>query len=211
MSLLLSQASSYTESVSPSKKNPRMQSTYDNIQREYKDSTSTIHEGFQEQQKTQTEREKIVQNILNNTQNMSDESGLASYNPLVPPFKLPQTGNIPKITDGFQNPAYASSSSSSSSSSSMKSHGGSNYSDSYAATPYYKGLSSNSNSNSSSPQLAPHNSQLMEKLNYMIRLLEEQQKEPTQNIMEEFVLYGLLGVFMIYLVDSFARAGKYIR
>jgi uncharacterized membrane protein YqjE len=30
-------------------------------------------------------------------------------------------------------------------------------------------------------------------------------------IWEEFLLYGLLGVFMIYLVDSFARAGKYIR
>lgn len=213
MSLLLSQASSYTESVSPSKKNPRMQSTYDNIQREYKDATSTtIHEGFQDQQKTQMEREKIVQNILNkdNMQNMSDESGLASYNPLVPPFKLHhQTGNVPtpKITDGFQNPAYSSSSSSSSST--MKSHSGSNYTDSYTATPYYKGLSSSSNNGS--PQLTPHNSQLMEKLNYMIRLLEEQQKEPTQNIMEEFVLYGLLGVFMIYLVDSFARAGKYIR
>jgi len=192
-----------------------MQSTYENIQREYKDATSTeIHEGFQDQQKTQTEREKIVQSILNNTQNMTDESGLTSYNPLVPPFKLQhQTGNVPtpKITDGFQNPAYSSSSSSSSSS--LKSHGGSNYSDSYAATPYYKGLSSNNSSsgNSNSPLLTPHNSQLMEKLNYMIRLLEEQQKEPTQNIMEEFVLYGLLGVFMIYLVDSFARAGKYIR
>ena len=55
------------------------------------------------------------------------------------------------------------------------------------------------------------NSKLMEKLNYMIHLLEEQQHENTQYIVEEFLLYGLLGVFMIYLVDSFARAGKYIR
>jgi len=52
---------------------------------------------------------------------------------------------------------------------------------------------------------------LMEKLNYMIRLLEEQQHEQTQNITEEFILYGLLGVFMIYLVDSFSRVGKYVR
>jgi aryl carrier-like protein len=45
----------------------------------------------------------------------------------------------------------------------------------------------------------------------MIRLLEEQQHEQTQNITEEFILYGLLGVFMIYLVDSFTRVGKYVR
>ena len=207
MSLLLSQASPYTEIVSTSKKNPRMQSTYDNIQRE-----ASINEGFQDHITTQTEREKQVQNILNNTQkqqqqNMPDESGLASYNPLVPPFKigngdLHKMATIPKATsDSFQNPAYSSSSSSSSS------KGGSNYTDSYTATPYYKGLSSGN----VKPAFTPHNSQLLEKLNYMIRLLEEQQKEPTQNIMEEFVLYGLLGVFMIYLVDSFARAGKYIR
>jgi hypothetical protein len=45
----------------------------------------------------------------------------------------------------------------------------------------------------------------------MIHLLEEQQKEPTQNILEEFALYGLLGIFMIYIVDSFAKVGKYTR
>ena len=187
-----------------------MQSTYDNIQREA--SSSAINEGFQDHITTQTEREKQVQNILNNTQKqqMPDESGLASYNPLVPPFKIgngdlrrpPIMSTMPKATsDSFSNPAYSSSSSSSSN------KGGSNYTDSYTATPYYKGLSSGPKQ----PAFTPHNSQLLEKLNYMIRLLEEQQKEPTQNIMEEFVLYGLLGVFMIYLVDSFARAGKYIR
>jgi hypothetical protein len=52
---------------------------------------------------------------------------------------------------------------------------------------------------------------LMEKINYMIHLLEEQQLEKTNNVMEEFILYSLLGVFMIYVIDSFARAGKYVR
>ena len=68
--------------------------------------------------------------------------------------------------------------------------------------------------NSPVPYFEPpmdHNTKLMEKLNYMIHLLEQQQHESTQYIWEEFLLYGLLGVFMIYLVDSFARAGKYIR
>jgi hypothetical protein len=35
--------------------------------------------------------------------------------------------------------------------------------------------------------------------------------EKTNNVMEEFLLYSLLGVFMIYTMDSFARAGKYVR
>lgn len=52
---------------------------------------------------------------------------------------------------------------------------------------------------------------LLEKLNYMIHLLEEQQNERTNNITEEFILYSMVGVFMIYIVDSFARAGKYTR
>jgi hypothetical protein len=55
------------------------------------------------------------------------------------------------------------------------------------------------------------NDKLMEKINYMIHLLEEQQLEKTNNITEEFILYCLLGVFMIYTMDSFARAGKYVR
>jgi hypothetical protein len=52
---------------------------------------------------------------------------------------------------------------------------------------------------------------IMEKLNYMTHLLEEQKNERTNNIGEEFVLYTFLGVFMIYIVDSFSRSGKYIR
>lgn len=52
---------------------------------------------------------------------------------------------------------------------------------------------------------------LMEKINYMIHMLEQQQNERTSNITEEFILYSLLGVFIIFIVDSFARSGKYIR
>lgn len=52
---------------------------------------------------------------------------------------------------------------------------------------------------------------IMEKINYMIHMLEEQQNEKTNNVTEEFILYTFLGVFIIFVVDSFARAGKYIR
>lgn len=52
---------------------------------------------------------------------------------------------------------------------------------------------------------------LIKKLNYMIHLLEEQHDEKTSNVTEELVLYLFLGVFVIFVVDSFARAGKYTR
>ena len=52
---------------------------------------------------------------------------------------------------------------------------------------------------------------LLEKLNYLIHLMEENKDEKTQNVTEELVLYMFLGVFVIFVVDSFARAGKYTR
>jgi len=69
--------------------------------------------------------------------------------------------------------------------------------------PYYNKIN---NDNSFSNQ-----DDLMKKLNYMINLLEEQQDEKTNNVTEELVLYLFLGVFVIFVVDSFARAGKYTR
>lgn len=52
---------------------------------------------------------------------------------------------------------------------------------------------------------------LMEKINYMIHMLEQQHNEKTSNVTEEFILYSFLGVFIIFVVDAFARAGKYTR
>jgi hypothetical protein len=54
--------------------------------------------------------------------------------------------------------------------------------------------------------------QVMEKMNYMIHLLEEQKDEKSGGVVEELILYGFLGVFMIFMVDSFAKVGrKYTR
>jgi hypothetical protein len=69
--------------------------------------------------------------------------------------------------------------------------------------PYYANMGTLSNSSS--------NDNFMEKINYMIHLLEEQQMEKTANITEEFILYIFLGVFVIFTVDSFTRVGKYVR
>ena len=57
----------------------------------------------------------------------------------------------------------------------------------------------------------PDNTVLMEKLNYMIHLLEEQQDERLGSVTEEVILYSFLGIFIIFLADSFTRIGKYKR
>ena len=73
--------------------------------------------------------------------------------------------------------------------------------------PYYKYDSMNSTNftNSGSQDV------LLQKLNYMIHLLEEQQDERTNNVTEEVVLYSFLGIFIIFIADSFVRIGKYVR
>lgn len=83
----------------------------------------------------------------------------------------------------------------------------SNYNNSYDAkpsyTPYYAKMGIGAT--------GLGDDKLLEKINYMIHLLEEQRIEKTSNITEEFILYTFLGVFIIFVVDSFARSGKYIR
>jgi hypothetical protein len=54
-------------------------------------------------------------------------------------------------------------------------------------------------------------SALIEKLNYIIDMLEEQQDYKTNSILEDLILYTFLGIFVIFIVDSFARSGKYVR
>ena len=52
---------------------------------------------------------------------------------------------------------------------------------------------------------------MMDKLNYLIHLMEEQHMEKTAHITEETILYLFMGVFVIFVVDSFAKVGKYRR
>ena len=52
---------------------------------------------------------------------------------------------------------------------------------------------------------------VLNKLNYMIHLLESSKDEKTEHITEEVILYSFLGVFMIFIVDSFTKIGKYKR
>jgi hypothetical protein len=71
--------------------------------------------------------------------------------------------------------------------------------------PYYN------TANYTMPVEAPSQDVLLQKLNYMISLLEDQQDERTNNVTEEVVLYSFLGIFIIFIADTFVRAGKYVR
>ena len=103
----------------------------------------------------------------------------------------------------------------------------SNYGDNKTNEEYYKkvlpGFNQNNQNNQNNPinrsyyktnydtAAPPTQDVLLQKLNYMISLLEEQQDEKTNNVTEEVVLYSFLGIFIIFVVDSFARVGKYTR
>ena len=79
----------------------------------------------------------------------------------------------------------------------------------YTATADGTGIAAQSNSLHETD--AARRDELLKKLDYMIHLLEEQHEERTGHVAEEVVLYSFLGVFVIFVVDSFARAGKYVR
>ena len=57
----------------------------------------------------------------------------------------------------------------------------------------------------------PTNSSLSDRINYMIQLLEEQKDEKTGRVTEEIILYVFLGIFVIFVLDSFVKTGKYSR
>lgn len=80
----------------------------------------------------------------------------------------------------------------------------------YAAQYYKQYVPYNRMSNELSSAGA-NSDELIEKLNHIVHLLEEQHNERTDHVAEELVLYCFLGVFIIFIVDSFARAGKYTR
>ena len=68
--------------------------------------------------------------------------------------------------------------------------------------PYYSKLNN---------QVDSSKDELIKKLEKILFLLEEQQDHKTGHVTEELILYSFVGVFIIFVVDSFARAGKYVR
>jgi hypothetical protein len=76
--------------------------------------------------------------------------------------------------------------------------------------PYYSmmGLSNGAEGFSN---IGGGDSKLLDKINYMIHMLENMEAEKTANITEEFVLYSFTGIFIIFVLDTFLKTGKYVR
>lgn len=169
------------------------------------------------------ERNTRVTDLLNkitSADTETDNKKMGDFNPISPPSinvkkDMDDNTEVKKYVPPFPSYLEASNNSKSQpnnySGDDSKINKLSNYSRSYEPPvklqynnqPYYANMGLNNN--------MPRDDKLMEKINYMIHLLEEQQLEKTSNITEEFVLYSFLGVFIIFIVDSFARSGKYTR
>jgi hypothetical protein len=161
-------------------------------------------------------------NKMNQPSNSIESNKMGEFNPISPP-KMQVKGDMESPVSGRvytpPRPSYLTASNSLKSSpdaaSQYKANEPSaevynNYAKSYqqsknkSSQPYYANMGIGTSSSS-------FDDKIMEKLNYMIHLLEDQQHVKTNNITEEFLLYTFLGVFVIYVLDSFARSGKYVR
>ena len=69
----------------------------------------------------------------------------------------------------------------------------------------------NSENNYNKQYISASNEELLKKIDHILFLLEEQRETRTKYVTEELILYVFLGIFVIYLVDSFVKVGKYIR
>jgi len=203
---LISTASTWTNDNQTRKRVPTMKRMTAKI-RPYDNPSSSEPVGYNETDfaTTSEERSKTIQDMVNKLTTNEEHDDLSDFNPIQPPelsekkSEITNTymdsGNLmPKTIEKQQNDYMF-----------HDPHLGglSNYNHSYQNKindrPYYNASQGSDNS------------KLMEKLNYMIHLLEEQKYEKTSNMTEEFILYVFLGVFVIFTIDSFNKAGKYVR
>ena len=188
---------------------------------------------FEEDQQKNTDREERVSKLLNNMSSVlqeNDGNKLADFQPIPLPDMQKRTDtetstygrngedNLPPLPNHLQLQPPKVISDTSSFSPSSRDLGKS--SSMIPQDPYsnYRKIYEPSRMRVQNRFEQPHlsssmipNDKFMEKINYMIYLLEQQQNEKTSNITEEFILYTFLGIFIIFVVDSFARTGKYIR
>ena len=67
------------------------------------------------------------------------------------------------------------------------------------------------NSNSNVEPKRQTNQEMLEKMNKILEMFEDQKEIKTGQKNEEIVLYCFLGVFIIYIMDSFVNIGRYSR
>jgi hypothetical protein len=159
----------------------------------------------------------VLKSIHNLPHDSDNSNELADFNPLPPPTSVGVEQTIIRDNETSSN-MHDNNERNISSNSDYYKRFMPNYEQIYKNSPvnmpYYTGnvetiqqrIDYNNNNNQTG-----ENSLLIEKLNYMIHLLEEQQDEKTGNVTEEIILYCFLGIFIIFVIDSFVRVGKYVR
>lgn len=197
-------------------------------------SSGNIHE-HRRKNKTFKRKEPLVSSSNNKVEtmmkhlNLSDDNddgveGLADFNPPNNPVSsgVERTKNSVSNMEGFQNTTegidntdenyanYGTGGNSDNSDNDVSKEGFQEANGTYAQqyykqfVPYYSNASNIKEGASSNPEI-------MEKLNYLVNLIENNNDEKVNSITEELVLYCFLGVFIIFIVDSFAKVGKYVR
>ena len=148
--------------------------------------------------------EAMIHSVNDIDNNASDEE-LANFNPLDPPemASLSNNDNNSDNSDNNGNYSQENEGFSSEQFSQLPGEYAKQYYQQYV--PYVNQMSDDNSPNGVSKD------EILHKLNYIIHMLEEQQSESTNNATEEIILYSFLGIFIIFVVDSFARAGKYVR
>ena len=68
-----------------------------------------------------------------------------------------------------------------------------------------------SNNNTTNNLNIENKEELLQKLNYIIYTLDKQKDIKSDQKIEELLLYSFLGMFIIYVLDSFTKIGKYKR
>lgn len=163
------------------------------------DSNEEISESMQSTLTLNETRGNTINDMLNKITASKAGEGLADFKPVATVKGLAKTNE-----EGFESELLRQAAGVSDND--IGSDNLSNYQKSYEAgailgKPYYN----------QSAKTGEQNDGIMQKLNYITHILEDIQMEKTSNITEELILYSFLGVFVIFIVDSFARVGKYHR
>ena len=161
---------------------------------------------IQQSQDMQAERNARVNMLLNQLTDTNDGNKLADFQPLTPPTIQPTRSNLMQTVPlKIPPPNVIERSSAFIPISPDLGNISGNYKNVYDSETMQRFAQQRP------PSGQTIDSKLMDKINYMIHMLEQQQNEKTSNITEEFILYTFLGVFIIFIVDSFARSGRYTR
>ena len=183
--------------------------TMENLDNKYDSKKQKKNKTFKKRMQPSKEKMtgKNVENFLNlmkdfGNNDSTDGSGLADFNPPPKPLITKQPDDIIE-NDNIANNSVADNS--------ISDNDFNNLDDYAANEKYYNQYIPYYTESQNQPKILDNKDKLFEKLNYMIHLLEEEKDSKTNNITEELVLYMFLGVFVIFIVDSFARVSKYKR